>query len=585
MVPNNGTLTLEDSGAFMYEPDADFNGTDTFTYYVTDGELSSATATVTITVNTVNDTPVAAEDAYPLDEDNTLTVNAADGVLANDTDADGDALEAAIYSGPSHGAISFDVDGSFEYTPDEDYYGTDTFIYYVGDSFTSSWTTVTITVNSVNDAPLAEADAYTTDEDVDLTVDIDGGVLANDTDDGAHIAVLVDGPANGTLTLEDSGAFTYEPDDDCNGTDTFTYYVTDGEFDSETVTVTITMKSVNDLPSVTDDALTLSAVEAVDIDVLDNDTDADTDDMLSIASFDATSQEGADVTLNFDGTLHYDPTVSSSLFGGTATSDSFTYTITDGHTGTSVTGTVTITIDESAETYITLSGNSISVTGGGATVNGTTVTVTSARTYRISGTLNDGQVIVDTDDKEDVILVLNGANITCSDSAPICVVNASNTVITLVDDTQNYVTDDDDYTFDAGTNESDAAVFSNDDLVFNGSGSLTVDANFNHGISSSGDLDINAGNITVNAVNHGIRGKDSVVILDGTVTVVAGGDGINIGTDDPFAGNPDAFFELTGGYIAINAQGDGCDSYGSVYMRGGTMIIHGPTDNMNGALD
>ena len=192
--PNNGTLTLEDSGAFMYEPDADFNGTDTFTYYVTDGEFNSATATVIITVNAVNDTPVAAEDAYSINEDNTLTVNAAAGVLANDTDADGDALEVAVYSGPSHGLLALAANGSFEYTPDDDYYGTDTFIYYVEDSVAASWTTVTITVNPVNDTPTAEPDAYTIDEDNELIAGAAAGVLANDTDDGPHIAVLVGGP-------------------------------------------------------------------------------------------------------------------------------------------------------------------------------------------------------------------------------------------------------------------------------------------------------------------------------------------------------------------------------------------------------
>ena len=380
-------------------------------------------------------------------------------------------------------------------------------------------------MDSVNDAPTAGADTYTVDEDNTLTVDAANGVLLNDSDaDGDSIeAVLVSGPTNGSLTLNTDGSFTYEPNDDFNGTDSFTYYATDDNLHSAVTTVTITINSVNDSPVAAADEVTLSSVVVSDIDVLDNDTDSDTSDTLSIDSFDSTSTAGATITLNSNGTLHYDPTTSTTLTNGTVTSDSFTYTLTDGHTGVAVTGTVTVSFSaDTGTTYITFNGDSISVSGSNATVDGTTVTLTSARTYSLSGTLNDGQVIVDTDDEEDVVIILNGVNITCSDSAPIYVVNATDTVITLADNTENYITDGDTYTYEAGVDEPDAAIYSNDDLVINGSGSLTVDANYNDGITSTDDLDIDSGTIKVTAVNHGIRGKDSVVILDGTITVEAG---------------------------------------------------------------
>ena len=257
------------------------------------------------------------------------------------------------------------------------------------------------------------------DEDNDLTVSADAGLLANDTDvDGDDLeAVLVSGPTNGTLSLADDGSFTYEPNDDFNGTDSFTYYATDGTLTSATITVTITVNSVNDLPVANTDAVSLSGVQATDIDVLANDTDVDTSDTLSISSFDATSNAGAAITLNTDGTLHYDPTASTTLTGGSVTSDSFTYTLTDGNTGVAVTGTVTINLNDTGTTSIVFNGDSISVSGSGATVDGSTVTLTSARTYTLSGTLNDGQVIVDSNDDEDVVIILNGVDITCSDNA------------------------------------------------------------------------------------------------------------------------------------------------------------------------
>ena len=572
--PANGSLTLNSDGSFTYEPSDDFNGTDTFTYYVTDGTLTSATTTVTITVNSVVDAPVAGTDSYTVNEDNTLTVDAANGVLSNDTDADGDSIEAVLVDGPSNGSLTLNSDGSFTYEPSDDFNGTDSFTYYVTDgTLTSSTTTVTITVNSVNDAPTAGADTYTVDEDNTLTVDAANGVLLNDSDaDGDSIeAVLVSGPTNGSLTLNTDGSFTYEPNDDFNGTDSFTYYATDDNLHSAVTTVSITINSVNDSPVATADEVTLSSVAATDIDVLDNDTDSDTSDTLSIDSFDSTSTAGATITLNSNGTLHYDPTTSTTLTNGTVTSDSFTYTLTDGHTDVAVTGTVTVSFSaDTGTTYITFNGDSINVSGSNATVDGTTVTLTSARTYSLSGTLNDGQVIVDTDDEEDVVIILNGVNITCSDSAPIYVVNATDTVITLADNTENYITDGDTYTYEAGVDEPDAAIYSNDDLVINGSGSLTVDANYNDGIASTDDLDIDSGTIKVTAVNHGIRGKDSVVILDGTITVEAGNDGIQSDNDED---DSKGYVSIEGGTLDITADSDGIQAETTITISGGDVTI------------
>ena len=139
--------------------------------------------------------------------------------------------------------MTLNSNGSFTYTPDTNYNGTDSFTYHASDAALNSNTaTVTITVNATNDAPVANDDAYSTDEDTTLTVP-DYGVLDNDTDpEGDTLtAVLVDDVSHGTLTLNSNGSFTYTPDTNYNGTDSFTYNASDGTLNSNNAIVTITV--------------------------------------------------------------------------------------------------------------------------------------------------------------------------------------------------------------------------------------------------------------------------------------------------------------------------------------------------------
>ena len=169
--PSHGTLTLNADGSFSYTPAADFHGTDTFTYQATDGTELSTVATVSIQVTPVNDAPAAADDTFGTSEETVLTV-AAPGVLANDLDAEGEVLTATLVGGPSHGSLTFDGDGSFIYTPASNFNGADSFTYRASDaSADSDIVTVTITVNPVNDAPVASADGFSTIEDIPLVVD------------------------------------------------------------------------------------------------------------------------------------------------------------------------------------------------------------------------------------------------------------------------------------------------------------------------------------------------------------------------------------------------------------------------------
>ncbi|MCK5527007.1 MAG: tandem-95 repeat protein, partial [Candidatus Latescibacteria bacterium] len=250
--PSDGALTLNADGSFTYTPNADFNGTDRFTYHANDGTDDGNVATVTITVNAANDPPVAMDDAYSVDEDGTLNVGAP-GVLENDSDLEGDPLTAVLDSGPSDGMLTLNSDGSFTYTPNADFSGTDRFTYKAKDVDYSDAATVTISVNAVSDAPVAVGDGYSVDEDSTLNVAAPG-VLGNDRDvDGDTLtAVLIGGVSNGTLTLNANGSFTYAPHAEFSGTDTFTYTVDDGKGNTDTAEVTVTVQMVNDSPVVSD---------------------------------------------------------------------------------------------------------------------------------------------------------------------------------------------------------------------------------------------------------------------------------------------------------------------------------------------
>ncbi|MEZ4525588.1 MAG: carbohydrate-binding domain-containing protein [Desulfobacterales bacterium] len=222
-------------------------------------------------------------------------------------------------------------------------------------------------------------------------------------------------------------------------------------------------------------------------------------------------------------------------------------------------------------TEILLNGNSITVDGSGATAAGSTVTVTSAGTYNISGTLTDGQIIVNTADADAVNLVLKGINVTCSSSSPIYVISAEETVLSLADNTQNYVTDGSVYVFpDAETDEPDAAIFSKSDLDIEGSGSLTVTGNYSDGIASKDGLVIAGGNITVTSADDGIRGKDWLIVKDGNITVNAKGDGLKSTNDED---SKKGYISVENGTFNITAAGDGIQAETNVMISGGTFTL------------
>ncbi|MDX1613334.1 MAG: Ig-like domain-containing protein, partial [Candidatus Promineifilaceae bacterium] len=245
--PQHGALNLAVDGSFVYTPENDFYGSDNFQYTVDDGTSSSSAATVSLTITFENEPPVAVEDSYATDEDQTLKV-VEPGVLANDEDPDGNQLTAHLQSGPVHGDLSLRLDGSFVYTPTQDYHGSDRFSYRADDgTATSAAVTVTLTITSINDSPIAVADAYTVTAGTTLTA-AGSGVLANDYDvDGDLLtAELATGPANGALDLSADGSFVYTPTSGFNGEDSFQYRASDGSDSSAPALVTLTVESLHD---------------------------------------------------------------------------------------------------------------------------------------------------------------------------------------------------------------------------------------------------------------------------------------------------------------------------------------------------
>lgn len=221
--------------------------------------------------------------------------------------------------------------------------------------------------------------------------------------------------------------------------------------------------------------------------------------------------------------------------------------------------------------YITLKGNTIVFEGREAVVDGSRIAITTSGIYVISGKLYNGQVIVKSEAKDTVYLILNGADITCSDSAPIYIDKASSTVIILADGTENTVTDGESYRFvDSTSDEPNAAVFSKDDLTIKGKGSLTVNANYNNGIQSKDDLDILGGGITVNARNDAIKGRDSVIIKGGNLKLKSGGDGLQSTNAEE---QEKGIIVLTGGEICITSSGDGIQAETQLLIQGGNIRI------------
>jgi VCBS repeat-containing protein len=356
---SHGSVVLNaTNGTFTYTPSANYHGSDSFVVTVSDGNGGTTTSTVTVGVTPVTDL-TSANDSFTTDEDTALNAS----VASNDSTTSGGTLSYSVAGGVTHGTLSFNSDGSFTYTPTTNYNGSDSFTYTVTDAASgeSATRTVSLGVTPVNDAPVGVADSITVLEGGTVTslVGSATSVLTNDTDAESNTlnAVLVSGPANGTLTLNTNGTFSYTHNGSETTTDSFTYRANDGSVNGNLVTVNIGVTPVNDAPVATVDTVNTPINTPINnIVVLTNDTDAD-GDTLSVTSASLVDASKGSLTLNANGTLNFTPALN--VTGPVVVS----YAISDGNGGTS---TSTLTINVGNNTAPTSTDQSITISEDGS---------------------------------------------------------------------------------------------------------------------------------------------------------------------------------------------------------------------------
>ena len=232
--------------------------------------------------------------------------------------------------------------------------------------------------------------------------------------------------------------------------------------------------------------------------------------------------------------------------------------------------------DEDTATAITLSDNASSCDSSSVSISDNTITITDEGTYLLTGSLSDGQVIVNANDKK-VQLVLDSVNINCDTSAALYVKAADKVFVTLASDSENSLSNTSDFVA-IDDNNIDAVIFSKDDLTLNGSGTLTVTAKYGHGIVSKDDLVITSGTYQITAAKHALSGKDSVRIADGVLTLDAGTDGIHSeNTDNDAKG----FIYIANGDISITADSDGFDAEETLQVDGGNIEVAAGDDGLH----
>ena len=244
--------------------------------------------------------------------------------------------------------------------------------------------------------------------------------------------------------------------------------------------------------------------------------------------------------------------------------------------------------DLSGATVITLTGESATVSGNGAYVNGSDVVITNAGVYSLSGTLTDGSIIVDAYRSSKVFLYFDGVSVTASDDAALRVDQADKVFVTLAPGSENSLASGEVYSDAALADGTDGAIFAHDDLTINGSGTLSVTSGYRHGIAANDELVITGGRVTVSAPADAIHANDALRITNCALSVEAGDDGLVVdeetglfylesgfvsvsASDDAVHSNGD--IEIVGGDLSISAGDDGIHADGGVTISGGTILI------------
>ena len=361
--PSHGTLTLNSNGSFTYTPTAGFAGKDTFTYIASDS-LASGPATV-VTIDVAASSVVSNPETYADQAGHALIATAATGVLANDSDANGLPLTAALApgGGPSHGTLTLDSNGSFTYTPTLGFAGKDTFTYIASDSVASGSPTL-VTIDVTASPPTSAPETYDDGAGQTLTTTAATGVLANDTDpNGLTLTAALapdGGPGHGTLTLNANGSFTYTPTAGFTGKDSFTYIASDSlaSGPATTVTIDVTTPTIVSNPETYGDQAGHGLTTTAATGVLADDSDPNGLPLTAALAPDGGPSHGS-LTLNANGSFTYTPTL------GFAGVDSFSYIASDS-LGSGAATKVTIDVTASApvtkpETYSAITNETLTV--------------------------------------------------------------------------------------------------------------------------------------------------------------------------------------------------------------------------------
>ncbi|QQM64717.1 tandem-95 repeat protein [Pseudoalteromonas sp. LC2018020214] len=347
ILPQHGTLNINENGDFTYIPIANFNGEDAFSYQVANELGMTDTAVVEITILAVNDAPIALDNTYSITNNGTLVV-LSPGLLINDSDIDLDDLtvDTTPVSEPTRGQLTLFDNGGFEYQGEQNMQGQDSFQYRVVDAQgAQAIANVTIVSSNTNVAPVTKNDSYSLSEDETLVVTAANGVLSNDTDPN-NDSFSVDetfmvAPTHGQLLLATDGSFSYVPDANFNGVDQFQYQAIDSLGATSTATVTLVINSEPDNPVAQNDAYQFSKNKLFEVTVqnglLINDFNIEAGD-LSVNTTAINATQNGELTLNADGSFTYQPDL------GFIGVDSFTYSISNEQ---GLTATAQVTLSES----------------------------------------------------------------------------------------------------------------------------------------------------------------------------------------------------------------------------------------------
>ncbi|MDT0602496.1 Ig-like domain-containing protein [Thalassotalea castellviae] len=596
--PTQGELELNASGEFTYTPRENFFGNDSFRYIISDEQGLEGEALVTLTVNSVNDLPVALNDVYTLSANNNIAVSSP-GILSNDSDIDGDTLvvEPTPITAPEFGSLNLNDNGSFTYVANSNFDLSDSFEYQISDGQGGTHSaTVTILSSAEFAAPIANNDSYQTNEDITLVVNTTiNGILGNDQEpNGFEFQLddtLITEPQHGQLNLSLDGTFTYIPESNYVGVDQFQYQITSTTGKTAQATVSINILSQPDAPLANDDNYQLEEDQILFVDaeqgLLINDSDPDGGSIAVDPVVVNLPSQGV-VVLHDDGSFEYTPVAN---FNGV---DSFTYQIMNESQLTSQ-AQVTLTVsakndaplalddfastDQGVSVTIDVLANDVDLDGGqltieSATVDTGTVSIVDKKLVyqpeeNYSGVANITYTIAEPDGLTATANVIVAVNTTIEiNNDPIAVNDSFSLNEDTVFDGQSVLANDSDEDNDVLTVQTTPVndvshgaltLFSDGSFVYTPASNFNGDDSFTYSISDGqGGFDQASVSLVINAIN------DLPNAVDDTLSVFENSaiEGINVLLNDSDVDNDTLTLATTpvsdvaNGTLNLNSNGD-----------------------------